>query len=44
MFNILKHDVDEQTIEDVPSDDLEKARKMVENELRPVSARNLSPI
>lgn len=36
MLNILRHDVEGKPIEPVPLNMLEDAKKMIENELRPV--------
>ncbi|CAG9537006.1 unnamed protein product [Cercopithifilaria johnstoni] len=42
MFGILKHDVDEDPVDDISLEDLEEAEKMIQNELRPEEHASLN--
>lgn len=39
MFAILKHDVDKDPVDDISLEDMEDARKKIQNELRPVCTK-----
>lgn len=40
MFVILKHDVEEHPVDDISLEDLEKSKKMIQNELKPVCMKS----
>lgn len=40
MFGILKHDVDDNPLDDISLEETEEAKKMIQNELRPVCTKH----